>query len=106
MDRLNSPRVVPINETDPNKSAERVAEWLAQHYPGHKMIQLATVKHNSRVYLRATFQTNGQRKVVFFDVTSVLQNNMYTAMRVFQTGTMIRLWPRTGSKPTMRQILV
>jgi hypothetical protein len=107
VDRLKSPKVIVINETDSDRSAERVAEWLVQHYPGLKVIQLATIKHKNRVYQRASFQTtNGQQKVVFFDVTSTFKNNMNTAMRIFQAGTMIRLWPGTGSTPTKMQILV
>lgn len=107
IDRVNTPKVILINERDPEKSAERIVEWLFQHYPGLKIDQLAVVKQNNRFYQRATFKTaNGQQKIVLFDITAALQNNMRTSAQVFQAGTMVRLWPRTGSTPTRRQILI
>jgi hypothetical protein len=107
MDGANSPRVVPINERNPDKASEQIAQWLVQHYPGLKVIQLATVKQKNRFYQRATIQTaNGQRKVILFDVTLSNQNNMNTTIRAFPGGTMVRLWPGTGSRPTRNEILI
>jgi hypothetical protein len=103
-DHAKAPRIVVITETDPKKSATKQAEWLAQHYPGHKTIQMANVNQNNRVYNRVTFLTaNGQRKVVLFDVTVLFQENMTTSMGNFPVGTMVRLWPGTGSTPTRIQ---
>ncbi len=105
-DQLKSPRVIVLNETDSEKSGKKQADWLAQHYPGFKLIQMANVNQNNRIYNRVTFNTaNGQRQVVLFDVSASYLNNLSTSMRVFPEGTMVRLWPRSGSTPTRIQII-
>jgi hypothetical protein len=104
-DHGKAPRAVVINEIDSDKSSEKIAQWLLQHYPGLQVIQLATIKQNNRFYNRATFNTaNGQRKVVLFDVTASHRNNMSTSVRIFPAGTMVRLWAGTESTPTRIQV--
>jgi len=106
VDQAKEARIVIINETDSEKSAAKQARWLNQHYPGLKIIQMANVHQNNRVYIRATFITvNGQRMVVLFDVTATFLGDMNTSMRIFPAGTRVRIWPRTGSRPTRVQLV-
>jgi len=106
VDQAKEARIVIINETDSEKSAAKQARWLNQHYPGLKIIQMANVNQNNRVYIRATFITvNGQRMVVLFDVTATFLGDMNTSMRIFPAGTMVRIWPRIGSRPTRVQLV-
>jgi len=105
-DQLRSPKVVVINEIDSEKSGQKQADWLAQHYPGFKLIQMANLNKQNRIYNRVTFNTpKGQRQVVLFDVSASYLNNMSPSMRTFQEGTMVRLWPRSGSTPTRIQVI-
>ncbi|CAF4218997.1 unnamed protein product [Adineta steineri] len=101
-----APRVVAINETDPKKSAQKLVAWLDTHYPNHKIIQMARIKQNQRIYNRVVFQTaQGQRSMVVFDVNALYLNNMGTATEMFSNGTMVRINPGTGSTPTRMQVL-
>ncbi|CAF1486283.1 unnamed protein product, partial [Adineta steineri] len=101
-----APRVVVINERDPIKSAQKLVAWLDTHYPNHKIIQMARIKQNQRIYNRVVFQTaQGQRNMVVFDVNALYLNNMGTATEMFSNGTMVRISPGTGSTPTRMQVL-
>ena len=95
-----------IHETDPEKAVEKMAGWLVQHYPGLKLVQLAIISKNNRAYGRTTFTAaNRQQKVVLFDITKAAQNNLSTSMRIFPAGTVVRLWPGSGSTPARLQVV-
>ncbi|CAF4157358.1 unnamed protein product [Adineta steineri] len=101
-----APRVVVINERDPKKSTEKVVTWLVTHYPNCKVIQMAIVKQNHRIYTRVIFQTaQGQRKMILFDETASYLNREGGSTSLFPTGTVARLNPGTGSIPTRIQIV-
>ena len=107
IDESKRPRAVTINEQDPEIVMKKIDQWLSQHYPGYQINHVEIVKPDRRVYARANFRTaDRQEKTVLFDVTAAAQSYMNTMMRMFSPGTVVRLWPGAGSRPTRYQVLI
>ncbi|UJR17394.1 hypothetical protein I4U23_004289 [Adineta vaga] len=107
VDEAKRPRAIMINERDPESALRKITQYLSQHYPGLHMNQIALVKPDQRVYARATFRTAaGQEKVVLFDVSTAVQGYMNTDIRMLSPGTVVRIWPGSGSRPMRHELLI
>jgi hypothetical protein len=62
---------VVIEASDGLEGVTAEYEWLETHYPGHRIMLQALVKHNGKIYDIFTIITaEGIEKNIYFDITS------------------------------------